>query len=483
MKGVYKDATNERLKELAKYLNKYRKLYKLDTCARKAHFFAQSIQETGSDLESGLRGESFDYYKDNLAAAGLNAFTTDEGKTIAQKYGRKVVKGLVLSETNQIILANYAYGSHYTTGKNFKNTGANDGWNFRGRGLLQITGRSNYKVIQDTINKISSGSGIDIYKKYDNPNNAISIANGYMTMEEAVLTGLADWYKDKMYAQADRTGTMEDNKVVDLIVDIINKHTDSRSIRRNHYQKTKVTFLVDSCKNIFKEEKKSKPNGKWHDPVDNPMCTLYMQSGGGGEAGKHWGLFGKTRNRSNHSGLDLFAKTGTNIYACVDGTVFHRCSHKGYGNTITIKVKDPKAFMKRKLNYILQYKEVGEIEQGKSWTENGDIFLFYAHLDFVNEYTYGQEVKCGDILGATGRSGVVGGTTAPHLHFEIFCKYEMGVGTQHRINPAFFVKYKGYKEQSQDEKKKQEKEKNRGKINEVNGKKSLTHYNQSEFQK
>ena len=38
-------------------------------------------------------------------------------------------------------------------------------------------------------------------------------------------------------------------------------------------------------------------NSKWHDPVNNPVCTLYMQSGSGGAgtAGEHWGLFGNTR--------------------------------------------------------------------------------------------------------------------------------------------------------------------------------------------
>ena len=84
----------------------------------------------------------------------------------------------------------------------------------------------------------------------------------------------------------------------------------------------------------------------WHDPVDNPMSTNYMQSGGGGALGKKWGLFGNgIRNGSPHTGLDLFARTGDNIYACVDGTVYNRRWHGGYGNTITIKVKDPKAFL------------------------------------------------------------------------------------------------------------------------------------------
>ncbi|TGN22996.1 hypothetical protein [Empedobacter tilapiae] len=74
-----------------------------------------------------------------------------------------------------------------------------------------------------------------------------------MSVTEATLTGMADWYKDDMFVQADKTGTMPDNDVVDLVTNIINKYTTSKTERRSHYQITKVTFLVDSCKNINKD--------------------------------------------------------------------------------------------------------------------------------------------------------------------------------------------------------------------------------------
>ena len=70
-------------------------------------------------------------------------------------------------------------------------------------------------------------------------------------------------------------------------------------------------------------------NSKWHDPVNNPVCTLYMQSGSGGAgtAGEHWGLFGNTRNGAIHQGLDLFATVGTEVFACVDAEVFEVRNH------------------------------------------------------------------------------------------------------------------------------------------------------------
>lgn len=224
-------------------------------------------------------------------------------------------------------------------------------------------------------------------------------------------------------------------------------------------------------------------SGTWHDPIKNPMCTLYMQSGGGGEAGKHWGLFGTTRNGGVHQGLDFFAVTGTPIFACVDGTVYNRQWHGGYGNTITIKVKDRAAFLARKRNYTLQYPNQGEIAAGANWTENGNIFLFYAHLDSVNEFNFGDPVSSGTILGKTGRSGVTGGTCAPHLHFEIFCDYTMAVGTKFRVNPALFIQYKGYKEQSEAERKSQADEAKKGKQPKENGSAKLVHAPMKNFKK
>jgi len=229
--------------------------------------------------------------------------------------------------------------------------------------------------------------------------------------------------------------------------------------------------IEDECEEEI--EKVEDVSGDWHEPVDNPMSTNYMQSGGGGLLGKHWGLFGKTRKGSNHTGLDLFSIQGSNIYACVSGIVYKRGWHGGYGNTITIKVDNPSFFKKNRLNYQLKYKKYGEEMEGKSFTRHKDIYLFYAHLDEVNEFKIGDKIKLGDILGKTGRSGITEGTTAPHLHFEIFSKYQMLVGTNNKINPAYFVDYKVYDDQSDEERTMQITEKDKGKKIAYSGKKKL----------
>ena len=139
---------------------------------------------------------------------------------------------------------------------------------------------------------------------------------------------------------------------------------------------------------------------KWHDPVDNPMCTIFTQSQVSGqfnENGKHWGLFGKTRGGSTHQGLDLFAIPNDNVYACVEGIIYEKKRHEGYGQTVTIKITDRETFLTKKREYQLLYPNDGEIEQGDYYNENDDIFLFYAHLDEIL-VKKNDNVKAGDII-------------------------------------------------------------------------------------
>lgn len=452
LQQIYPKATDSRLKDLAKIFNKYKKHYKLDTCTRKAHFFAQSIQEVGLDLEPGLRGESFNYYKDNLAIS-LKAFETEEGKRIAKTYGRKETSGASVPEANQIVLANYAYGYQYDTGKDFRNTGKNDGWNFRGRGLLQITGRSNYEAIQKRIDKFASDENVNIFKKYDNPNKAISIDEGYMSATEATLTGMADWYKDDMFVQADKTGTKPDDDVVDLVTNIINKRTNSKQSRRDHYQKTKVTFTVDNCKNINKEVPKSNSNGKWRTPIDNPMLCLYSQGG----VEKPWhGSFGeKIRDNSvNHSGCDLFALPGTPVYACIKGKIDRvYTSTTLAGNTVVIEITDKEIFNSLRRSYTPLYKNKGEILE-KGFKSNKSIFLVFMHLSKFGKFKTGDIVEYNDIIGYTGISGKNGKnftTRNPHLHFEINNVGSAG-GLDGKCNPMLYFKFKTENELSETEK-------------------------------
>ena len=104
-----------------------------------------------------------------------------------------------------------------------------------------------------------------------------------------------------------------------------------------------------------------------------------------------------TKIRKFHYGMDFTARTGTPIYATVDGVVYKAdASLSGYGNHIEI-------------NHGYGYKTL------------------YAHLSKYN-CRPGQRVKRGDIIGYVGSTGR---SQAPHLHYEVFKGSE-------RVNPLNF---------------------------------------------
>lgn len=113
------------------------------TPLRVAHFMAQVLHESG--LLTILQ-ESMNYTPQGLLA-------TFGGKRVtmaqAQQLGRTASQ-----KANQQGIANLVYGGAWGL-KNLGNTGPDDGWNFRGTGLLQMTGR-------DSRLRIGKALGIDM---------------------------------------------------------------------------------------------------------------------------------------------------------------------------------------------------------------------------------------------------------------------------------------------------------------------------------
>lgn len=103
--------------------------YKIDTPLQKAHFIAQVGHESAS----------FTRVTENLnySVAGLLAtFPTRVTRAMADLLGRSDAH-----PADQVAIANLVYGSRLGN-----RAGTNDGWLYRGRGLIQTTGRSNYKA-------------------------------------------------------------------------------------------------------------------------------------------------------------------------------------------------------------------------------------------------------------------------------------------------------------------------------------------------
>lgn len=138
---------------------------------RITHFFAQVAHECG-----GFRilEENLNYSAERLQVVWPPRFPTD---AIAEQYGRNPEK-----------IANKVYASRIGNGPE----SSGDGWRFRGRGLIQLTGRANYE-------KFGPLAGVDIIADPDlaqEPVTALRLAAAFWDSKN--LNTLADQNQFKL---------------------------------------------------------------------------------------------------------------------------------------------------------------------------------------------------------------------------------------------------------------------------------------------
>lgn len=465
LQKIFKGVSSEKLSTVARVYTQYMKELRMDTCWIKAHFFAQAYKETGGRLDV-KEGESFNYYWEVIPTK-LSAFRTDKGRIYARKWGRaekKSTKANAVSKENQIKIANYAYSYEFSKGKELGNKYPNDGWHFRGRGLIQLTGRGCYTAIEKILHDI--GYSCDITSSIEKSDQVGK------NFELAVVASMAffKWKNLDMYKLCNgNKSTAGISKKVGM------KETNKDTGKSNYEEKqeaftnrTSVAFMVDNCKWNVKESPKQTPKqGKWHEPVDNPQITLWTQSGKYNPANAAFGV--PRPNKKYHQGVDLFCTEGSNVYACLDGIVESITdSPKGQGQTIVLKITDKEQinyFRQRRRDYNPTYD--GEKKQGEGFDENSNhIYLVYYHLSYI--LVKKGSVYAGQVIGYSGISGIRDGTCGPHLHFEIRSERRCGDLTK-RCNPAYYVYYKV--KMSPEEKKKQEERMKKGQLKDFYGRK------------
>lgn len=111
-------------------LRKAMEFYKM-TPERAAHFFAQTAHETG---EYRLFSENLNYSSKGLQAVFGKYFPGN----LEESYARQPEK-----------IANRVYGNRMGNG----DEESGDGWKYRGRGALQLTGKNNYKAFSEYLEK------------------------------------------------------------------------------------------------------------------------------------------------------------------------------------------------------------------------------------------------------------------------------------------------------------------------------------------
>lgn len=221
LSAIFTTALAARINELTRAFNESYEHFGMDSCLRRAHFFAQALTEVGAGAIP--RTENLSYTPDRLRAV-FGYFAAHPAE--ADQFGR--VDGVHLAD--QEAIANRAYANRLGNG----DIASGDGWAYRGRGFIQLTGRDNYTAIQHEIDARFAGSGVDIVA---NSEQATEFRGG-------LISALAFWTHNNLNGVADGGATDGD---VDNVTDRVNMHTTERQRRINHFHTTRDIFRVPDC--------------------------------------------------------------------------------------------------------------------------------------------------------------------------------------------------------------------------------------------
>lgn len=137
-----------------------------DSQIRLAHFFSQVLHESGC---MRFDTENLNYSAKALRAVFGKYFKTNEK---AKQYARKPEK-----------IANLVYANRMGNGSE----SSGDGWKYRGRGLIQLTGKNNYKAFAKWLN-----------------NKAVVEQPALVATDYAVHSAVFYWDKNNLNAVADK---------------------------------------------------------------------------------------------------------------------------------------------------------------------------------------------------------------------------------------------------------------------------------------
>lgn len=246
MRDIFPNASQSKKQEVANAYNKYMFELDMNTCWNKAHFFAQAMIEGGETLNL-KKGEIMNYkvsaLPDNFIAFSETGKRWGPPNELAYKYGRieKTENGRkkIIQKANQKMIANTAYSNR----KELGNEGGNDGWDFRGRGLIQITGRDIYEYCNEYTMQNSNTNILN------NPNLVGE------NIELAVSTSMMFFKWKKINILANGTSDVK-NKICPLVgndVKIKDKNGKLKSMNHEPKQEkfdkiTSKIFNVINCK-------------------------------------------------------------------------------------------------------------------------------------------------------------------------------------------------------------------------------------------
>ena len=121
----------QRIADVQSHLDEILNKYQINTKLRIAHFLAQVMHESG---DFAHMAENLNYSADGLMKTFPKYFNADNAASHAR---------------NPQMIANRVYSNRMGN----SDVASNDGWSYRGRGFIQLTGKENYTKFAKAIGK------------------------------------------------------------------------------------------------------------------------------------------------------------------------------------------------------------------------------------------------------------------------------------------------------------------------------------------
>lgn len=221
LKRVFPQATDEDLNTVVEELRGKLTTFKLDTPTRLRHFFSQIKGEVGGQMKG--RTESFQFSPATLRSFS-SYYQANPAESEEDGY-EKNSAGRFIRRANEQAIGR----KHYLRLNGNRQNNPDDGYNFRGRGLIQITGYEKYHGFPTEYNNYWSDAAPDTVSHPEKINE----------MPYAIRSALWFWIKYKPY-RADKGKGYDD---VENISRIVNGGTMGLSERKDAYVLCEKVFL------------------------------------------------------------------------------------------------------------------------------------------------------------------------------------------------------------------------------------------------